>query len=118
MRKFLNYFLALDSFYSLPFAFAVLTVFFIGTIFTLSFKHLPEQIPLFYSTSWGESQLVSKLQFLILPTVVSLISLVNFFVASQLPQNQLVLKRILITSSVFVNIIILVTAIKIMTIYY
>lgn len=81
------------------------------------FKHLPQKLPLFYSLSWGESQLVSKNQFLLLPTLLIFISLFNAFLAFQLHPLQIILKRTLILSLVLINLIIFITALKIMFLF-
>lgn len=74
---------------------------------------LPHKLPLLYSLPWGETQLVSREQFLILPGVLALISLVNLLFASQLHLLQQTLKRILTLSLVIFSVIILITALEI-----
>lgn len=78
---------------------------------------LPPKLPLFYSLAWGETQLVQKQQFFILPAVMLLIGLINLSLASQLHSGQTVLKRMLILSVLVISIIIFITAFKILTIF-
>lgn len=81
------------------------------------YNSLPSKLPLFYSLPWGESQLVLKQQFFILPAILGFVALLNLFIASQLHEAQWLLKRILIFSVVVLALIILITALKIIFIY-
>lgn len=94
----------------------VLTIL-ITELFMFFYSQLPPRLPLFYSLPWGQQQLVDKQQFLILPAVLLLINLVNIFIAYHLHEVQTVLKRILLLSLVVVDLLILVTAVKILTIF-
>lgn len=78
---------------------------------------LPPKLPLFYSLAWGETQLVQKSQFFILPAVILLIGLINLSLASQLHPAQTALKRMLILSVLVISIIIFITAFKILAIF-
>ena len=78
---------------------------------------LPPHLPLFYSLAWGETQLVQKQQFFILPAVMLLIGLINLSLASQLHSGQIALKRMLILSVLVTAIIIFISAFKILTIF-
>ena len=48
---------------------------------------LPPQLPWFYSLPWGENQLISKLWFGIGLAVLSLIVLLNYFIARRLDKK-------------------------------
>lgn len=87
------------------------------TAFILAYNSLPEELPLFYSLSWGSMQLVQKTQFLFLPIITIFICLVNLGIASQLHQSQVVLKRILLTSVGLISLMLLTTAINILFIF-
>lgn len=78
---------------------------------------LPPKLPLFYSLTWGEAQLVQKPQFFILPAMMLLIGLINLSLASQLHPGQIVLKRMLILSVLAIALIIFISAFKILTIF-
>lgn len=86
--------------------------------FALSFTSLPPSLPLLYSRPWGVSQLVSKSQFLILPIVVILITMLNTLLASRLHPAQQVLRKILLDCTIFVDIIILIATLKIIWIFF
>lgn len=83
----------------------------------LLFPVLPNKLPLFYSLAWGETQLVQKLQFFILPLSLLLISLINLVLIWQLHSSQVILKRLLSLSTIAISSIVLITAIKIITIF-
>ena len=55
------------NFYSLVFSLSMIVLSLL--IYSLNYIHLPSQIPLFYSLAWGEDQLVSLSQFIILPLI-------------------------------------------------
>lgn len=74
---------------------------------------LPSQIPLFYSLPWGEAQLSSLGQFIILPTVILLTGIINLFISWHLHDSQIVLKRILNMSTALVAVLVTITALKI-----
>jgi hypothetical protein len=79
----------------------------------LNIYSLPPQLPLYYSLPWGEKQLVSISEFVVLPGSIVLISLVNLFISAQLHSSQLVIKRTLSVASLSIALILLVTALKI-----
>lgn len=86
-------------------------------LFFLVQNRLPQKLPLFYSLPWGQAQLSEKHQFLLLPTVLILTTLVNILLALQLHPVQMVLRRILTVSLLLTNIIIIITAFKILAIF-
>ena len=97
--------------YNLLIAFVIVVL----VIFTS--PYLPKQLPLFYSLPWGDAQLVSVAQFIVLPAVTVLITLVNLAISWHLHQSQIVLKRILTIGSALISLLIFITAIKIIFIY-
>lgn len=88
----------------------------LGTFVFLD-RILPDKVPLFYSLPWGQAQLVSKQQLFILPLILILISLVNALLAFQLHEVQRALKRMLTLSLILINLIIIITALKILLIF-
>lgn len=107
-----------DRFFSIPFLVSIffsLTLFF---IFFILYDRLPNKLPLFYSLSWGENQLVAKQQFLLLPALIIIIMLVNMMIAWQIHPSQIVLRRISLMSTLVVDVIIMTTAIKIIRIFF
>lgn len=78
---------------------------------------LPEKIPMFYSLPWGETQLASKLQLLIIPSIGLIIVLFNLLIFWQLHQTQILFKRTLIATNFVISIILFATFIKIVFIF-
>lgn len=83
----------------------------------LFFRFLPDKLPLFYSLPWGERQLATPEQFLIIPSIIILVTLVNLAVAKQLHQQQIFLKKALLLSSLIVTSILTITFIKIVFLF-
>lgn len=78
-------------------------------IWAINLKSLPPKIPLFYSLPWGEQQLVSALQFVILPAIVILIGLINLIISLLLHPSQLIVKILLHITTAIVALLTLVT---------
>lgn len=106
-----------DKYCSTSIIFSVLSCLFIANLYLIFYPYLPDKLPLFYSLSWGQSQLVSKQQMFILPAVVALVTLINSLFSSQLHPSQYALRRILMLGLICFNIIVLVAAIKILLIF-
>lgn len=91
---------------------------FLITLFVLIFSNfLPAKVPLFYSLPWGDNQLASKEQLLILPATIVLIALFNLVISWQLHLSQIFFKKALNISSVTVSIILTITFVKIVLIF-
>lgn len=86
------------------------------TIFFLQ-KFLPPDLPLFYSLPWGEKQLATKQQLLILPASIALTALFNLTISWQLHEKQSFFKKTLSLVSIIVSIILTITFIKIVFIF-
>ena len=117
MSKIINYWKNADRYFLLPFLFSVFFCLLITLTCLILYSQLPSKIPLFYSLPWGEAQLVTKQQIFILPAVLLLVTLINSLLASQLHPVHFALKRILMFSLVCISLIILITTIKILTIF-
>ena len=87
------------------------------TIFGLKFQTLPSQIPLFYSLPWGDTQLASISQFMILPFITLLFILTNIIASWHLHDLQIILKRILAAYTLVTTTLITITAIGIISIF-
>lgn len=90
----------------------VLSVILTIIIFTV-FKSLPPKLPLFYSLPWGDVQLATQEQFLIIPVSISAVAILNLLIAGQLHSSQAFFKKALLTSSLVVTLIFIITFIKI-----
>lgn len=80
-------------------------------------KLLPPRLPFFYSLPWGEKQLGSREQLLILPASITLVVLCNLIISWQLHSSQKIFKKILVFSSLLVSLILTVTFFKIILIF-
>lgn len=89
----------------------------IGIIIVTVFRILPPKLPLFYSLPWGEAQLATEGEFLIIPANIALIAILNFLLSQQLHPSQSFFKKILIFSSLVSTLILIVTFIKIVLIF-
>ena len=81
------------------------------------FRYLPPRLPLFYSFSWGESQLASHYQFYIIPLSIILITFINLLISAQLHSSQLFFKKGLLLSSLVITTILTITIIKIVFVF-
>ena len=97
----------------IPFFLSLLISLFIG----LTDKFLPPKLPFFYSLPWGEHQLVNHQQLLIIPASIILISLINLIFSWQLHSSQVFFKRMLLTSSLLISLVLTITFLKIVFIF-
>ncbi len=86
-------------------------------VFVLYYNELPSQLPLFYSLSWGENQLVPISQIIILPALTVVITLINLLVSWHLHPSQQVLKRMLSLFSASLSSILTLAAIRIIFLF-
>lgn len=85
-------------------ALRIFLFFFTGSLLILLIKwrELPPEVPLYYSLPWGEEQLTTPFNLLILPLVSFFVFILNFFLASILLEKEPWLCRILIlTATIF-----------------
>lgn len=80
-------------------------------------KYLPPRLPLFYSLTWGDSQLATHQQFLIIPAIISIITLLNLIISWQLHPSQAFFKKALLSSSIIISLILVTTFIKIVLMF-
>lgn len=83
----------------------------------LIFEFLPSQLPLFYSLSWGEPQLVTHQQFYIIPASILLIAFINLLILLKLNSSFEFFKKILVFSTIITTIILTITFLKIILIF-
>lgn len=102
-------------FYSMALSILFILVDFI--VIALKFAGLPSQIPLYYSLPWGNNQLGSSSQILILPIISNLILLTNLSVSWYLHDSQLILKRLLSITTLILSSLLLITTWGIVTIF-
>lgn len=106
-----------DRYYLASGIFTLISVIIILFLYLFSVNVLPTRLPLFYSLPWGQSELTNKSSLLILPAIIITVALTNMLLAWQLHSSQYVLKRILLMSTILIDLIILIAAIKIVFIF-
>lgn len=106
-----------DKIIFLSFLLSFLSIITLLIFFFSTFKNLPEKIPLFYSHPWGENQLGSTYQFLLLPCLLTLFLLINLIISWYIHESQLTLKRIFALCSLAISIFISLTGLKIIYIF-
>lgn len=116
-KKLLLFFKSSDKFLLVPLLVSLLITCLMVLLIIIFYNQLPPKLPLFYSLPWGETQLVAKQQFFLLPIILLLIILINTFIVSQLHHLQIVLKRLLMFSLIFVDLALLTTFFKILFIF-
>ncbi len=89
----------------------------ITLIIITTLRFLPPRLPLFYSIAWGDGQLATHQQFLIIPTSISLITLLNLIISWQLHKSQSFFKEMLLLSSIIVSLILTIAFIKIILMF-
>lgn len=77
------------------------------------FGNLPQQVPLYYSLPWGESQLVSTSSLFLVPTLSIVLLFVNHLFAIGFSKKNPLLSQLLIFSSLIVSFFFLLTLVKI-----
>lgn len=82
-------------------------------VILLFLRFLPPKLPLFYSLPWGEGQLATQKEFLIIPGVITLIALLNFVISSQLHHSQKFFGTVLCITSYVTTFILLITFLKV-----
>lgn len=117
INRFLHFLQTADVYFLSAITVSIFCVLLITITYLALFRLLPAQLPLFYSHPWGDGQLANKQQFFILPAIIGLITLVNVTLAWQLHPSQLVLKRILLLSVPVADMIVLITAYQIVTLF-
>lgn len=116
-KKLFHFLNTQDQYFLIPLSISLFTVLLIIILILIFLNLLPPKLPLFYSMPWGDAQLISKQQLFLLPIVLLVIVLINSFIVSQLHPLQKVLKRLLMLSLIFIDLIILATFLKILSIF-
>jgi hypothetical protein len=86
------------------FRFNLAIIFFQFLLLAVKFRQLPEEIPLYYSLSWGESQLANSSQLFLLPIISTVVFITNHFFASVLFSQDRLLSRLLTIFSLVVSV--------------
>jgi hypothetical protein len=113
IKRFVNFYQRQDGVVFWATCAAILAALLIMAFWAVNFPFLPTKLPLFYSLPWGERQLVSTTQFLILPGVIFLVIFINIIISWHLHKSQLLLKRMLALNSLVISILLLLTALRV-----
>ena len=89
----------------------------LGTFVIFSTGFLPKRLPLFYSLPWGEEQLATPQQFLIIPALIISISLINLMFSWQLHESQNFFKKVLAFTSTITTLILVISLLKIFLLF-
>ncbi|MDD5415496.1 MAG: hypothetical protein PHE48_00645 [Candidatus Daviesbacteria bacterium] len=79
----------------------------------LGLRSLPPKLPLFYSLLWGNDRLASRQEFLLIPAIIMVITLLNSGISWQLHPSQSFFKKMLLFSPLVISLLLTVTFIKI-----
>jgi hypothetical protein len=82
-------------------------------VIAIRWSSLPPKIPLWYSRPWGLDQLASPIGLFILPLGGLVVYLVNLIISVYLTAEYLIFTQVLFLSSFLINILSLITLIKI-----
>jgi hypothetical protein len=97
----------IDSLFKKPFLgyirFCLLLTLFTWIVWGVFYSFLPPIVPLFFSRPWGEEQLVIKEYTLILPSVSTLLLLINIRLSSLALLSDKLLTYILLWGQIIVN---------------
>lgn len=113
IKEFVGFYQEQDSIIFWSVSVSVLSTLLIISFWVINFTNLPSDLPLFYSLSWGDAQLGSIGQFIIIPSTVLLITLTNLIISWHLHPSQIIVKRILSFSSAIISLLFFISAIKI-----
>lgn len=89
--------------------FPALIVLILSLIILIFFRFLPAKLPLFYSLPWGGQELAGHVQFLILPAVLAVITLLNLVLSFQLHESQSFFKKVLMAATILSALILVMT---------
>ncbi len=78
---------------------------------------LPPRMPFFYSLPWGDKQLADHSQLLIIPSIITLVTLCNLIISWQLHNSQVLFKNILLYASVLSSVVLAITFLKVVLIF-
>lgn len=91
---------------------AILFVLFLAVFFF--WNRLPPQLPLYYSLPWGQEQIGTPLELVVVLVSAGLLFLINTALAVVLRSDQIFFSRLLFFGGTGIVILILITGIKIM----
>lgn len=91
----------------------IIISFILSMVILFGMRSLPPQLPLFYSLSWGDNQLATHREFLLIPAIIIVITVFNSVISWQLHPSQSFFKKILLFSPLVISLLFTITFIKI-----
>lgn len=113
LKDFTDFYQSQDTFVFWPIIFSIILALSVLATWGLFYLNLPWQIPIFYSLAWGDAQFGHINQFLIFPSLIILILLINLIISWHLHFSQVLIKRILAIATFIVSIFLSTAAFKI-----
>lgn len=102
-----------DSYVFWPICLSVLIALSVVSLWAFYYFSLPREIPIFYSLPWGDSQFGHINQFVLFPSLIILIILINLITSWHLHFSQILIKRVLAIASLIMSVLLSVAAFKI-----
>ncbi len=102
-----------DSFVFWPIISSVFLILIVITLWGIFYLSLPQEIPIFYSQSWGDNQFGHINQFLIFPSLMGLAILANLIISWHLHYSQVLIKRLLAVATFIICMLFALGAFKI-----
>lgn len=113
LKRFINFYQHQDSLIFWSTSISILLSLILSLVYLFYYESLPNQIPFFYSLPWGETQLASKNQFFILPSLIVLSALINLTITWHLHSSQLTMKRIIVSSTTIIALLTTIAGVRI-----
>ncbi len=85
----------------------------LGVVILFGIRSLSPKLPLFYSLPWGDDQLATHQEFLLIPASIIVVTLLNSVISWQLHPSQSFFKKILLFSPLVVSLLLTVSFVKI-----
>lgn len=102
-----------DAYVFWPISLSVLIALSVVSLWAFYYFSLPREIPIFYSLPWGDSQFGHINQFVLFPSLIILIILINLITSWHLHFSQILIKRVLAIASLIMSVLLSVAAFKI-----
>jgi hypothetical protein len=108
-----NFYQEQDTYVFWPINLSVLIALLVISLWAINYFNLPKEIPLFYSLPWGDMQFGHINQFILFPSLIVLIILINLIISWHLHFSQILIKRVLAIASLIMSVLLGVAAFKI-----
>jgi hypothetical protein len=82
-------------------------------IFAIDYGNFPPQIPLFYSKPWGEDQLAEVWMIFLLPVLLDIFVIGNYFIVKKIFSGDPYVKKLLSYVNIFLVVVVFLIYLKI-----